>query len=911
MKKIKVALFGAVVLLVLQFGSRAFTAKAAPDFSSMSKRDYILFMMNNPGYPSNYNSYSMYFGEPGFEELHNWFVNARSENYYNDRGLRLDSSYPWELTSDREIIYIRDMRLVAHGRAGDAYTARWDRYNREHGVYEEWERQQNISANRKMWSQSQLVGNPNSHGVLTNKDNDIYQRVEEDGTVVKGTDLGAGSYNMDEPSGVTKVIMEFLCWLVFFLADGIDSILSTGGIALDNVIFGRVAGYGVLPAGETDYITLFGFELTNGNPYGYIGAMLFQRIRTYIYLFMAVYCLVKMVKIAASTDYMKMKMDFSTFIQNALLSFSFIVLMPYIFDVYLYIRDVLLKAVAFDSLQDLFGTTGFLASFRAAAESSSLNIIPNLIYLGAVILSLVVAGIYIAYAMSMMVHFILFPFVCLRGIGDRNAYKEWAAEALGLTIMPLIDGILLIIPLTFSDMADGNLAFNLLSLVSCGMLLTARKQARRSLGIKDTGLDMGAMATVVGLGAMMRGLGKTVGKMGKKFGEAREHAKAAEQDENMADFYENEARAGRVEAPHTGSGKAAPESGISPGGYGMGNLKRHANIDNFENGPFKGNLDNSTMAELYRARARKHNREAFKKGVGALGAGAGGLRGFAVGMGAGAFMGVGAQSMLAGAGADMGSSINGAIQEGGAAGLFAVARQFVDTPHENAEMFSGSSGRELPHVDGEVLTQLMPVNTPTGSGGAADVEVDETLMLGDGGILLGDSQSRDDGFYMGNMETYKACCSDAVRDLEADGALNSNPAFNAARDNVHAKMSILLQRAKNGESPEAIIKGKDGFNELHLEFNHAKSDILKNAAHSRLEQFGPNVYNPEIGQDKAVADALVQTMLQRKKEDGSAGQLYQGGRYMTNRFDKSYGITWARFEQQILSECAKHGYTEA
>lgn len=905
MKKVKVALFGAVVLLVLLFGSRAFTAKAAPDFSSMSKRDYILFMMNNPGYPSNYNSYSMYFGEPGFEELHNWFVNARSENYYNDRGLRLDSSYPWELTSDREIIYIRDMRLVAHGRAGDAYTARWDRYNREHGVYEEWERQQNISANRKMWSQSQLVGNPNSHGVLTNKDNDVYQRVEEDGTVVKGTDLGAGSYNMDEPSGVTKVIMEFLCWLVFFLADGIDSILSTGGIALDNVIFGRVAGYGVLPAGETDYITLFGFELTNGNPYGYIGAMLFQRIRTYIYLFMAVYCLFKMVKIAASTDYMKMKMDFTTFLQNALLSFSFIVLMPYIFDVYLYIRDVLLKAVAFDSLQDLFGTTGFLASFRAAAESSSLNIIPNLIYLGAVILSLVVAGIYIAYAMSMMVHFILFPFVCLRGIGDRNAYKEWAAETLGLTIMPLIDGILLIIPLTFSDMADGNLAFNLLSLVSCGMLLSARKQARRSLGIKDTGLDMGAMATVMGLGAMVKGIGKTISKAGKKMSESRESHKMAKEDDNMADMYENEVKAGRVNAPQSAGGKKAPEPGMTPGGFGADNLKQHANIDNFENGPFKGNLDNQTMANLYRERAKKRRMTSTKQALGAMATAAGGIGGGAVGFGAGAFMGGGPQMYLAGMGMEAGSGLGGTVGE------FASGK-IIDWMNRNqgdagnSTSGAGGTGSPLPHVDGEELNKLMKVDTSAGAGGAADVEVDSTLMLGDS-----QNQARSKEFYQGNMKTYKTCASDAVRDLEADGALNNNPAFNAARDNVHAKMRILLQRAQNGESPESIIKGKGGFNEVHVEFNRAKSDILKNATHSKLEQFGPNVYNPEIGKDRAVANALVQTMLQRKNKDGSAGQLYQGGRYMSNGFDKSYRITWAKYEQQILSECAKHGYTKA
>ena len=902
MKKIKVALFGAVVLLVLLFGSRAFTAKAAPDFSSMSKRDYILFMMNNPGYPSDYNSYSMYFGEPGFEELHNWFVNARSENYYNDRGLRLDSSYPWELTSDREIIYIRDMRLVAHGRAGDAYNARWDRYNREHGVYEEWERQQDISANRKMWSQSQLVGNPNSHGVLTNKDNDIYQRVEEDGTVVKGTDLGAGSYNMDEPSGVTKIIMEFLCWLVFFLADGIDSILSTGGIALDNVIFGRVAGYGVLPAGETDYITLFGFELTNGNPYGYIGAMLFQRIRTYIYLFMAVYCLFKMVKIAASTDYMKMKMDFSTFIQNALLSFSFIVLMPYIFDVYLYIRDVVLKAVAFDSLQDLFGTTGFLASFRAAAESSSLNIIPNLIYLGAVILSLVVAGIYIAYAMSMMVHFILFPFVCLRGIGDRNAYKEWAAEALGLTIMPLIDGILLIIPLTFSDMANGNLAFNLLSLVSCGMLLTARKQARRSLGIKDTGLDMGAMATVMGLGMMAKSLGKTVGKIGKKIGTAKDTFSQAKEDSNMADMYNTEVKEGRVEAPSAGGVGGA----VGSGGINAVNLTRHANVNNFDKGPFQGKLDNATMAKLYKQRARKGYYTATKQTLGAVGSGLGGVTGTLGGFGAGVFMGTGVQAALTGMGAEAGAAIGGFLPEAGlatASGMGGLALKGVGVAVKTGRAVSARNDSRIAEVGASVDFDdyMSKFGTEILTG---EVDNEPPAVVGDS--VAESAKQKRIGNHVMDVQMHVAVNQGAYYDSAVNvGNYVSNPDnlmndadFNAKVNNVGAQFESMMERVRGGEHPNVVIDGAGGLQEVCTDFNNVKK------SHFEVQYSVELANNPDF---RASSNDEVNTTAMKAAVEYATNGLRSDGKYMSNDFDKNFGLDWSSMRQQIIDEGARQG----
>ncbi len=880
MKKAKVALVGLVVLLMLACGSKVFTASAGPDFASMSKRDFILFMMDRP----NYNEYSMYFPDAGFQAKHEWFTHAQGLNGVN----KLDSTYPWEAISDREYEYIvKQKKMVDFGRAGDSFQARADRYNREHGVYEAWAEQMEISANRKMWAQSQLVGNPNSHGMLTQKDETIYER-QEGGVTVEGIDLGAGSYNMDEPSGVTKVIMEFLCWLIFFLADGIDSILSNGGIALDNVIFGRVAGYGVLPAGETEYITLFGFELNNGNPYGYVGAMLFQKIRSYIYLFMAVYCLYKMVRIAASTDYMKMKMDFSTFLQNALLSFSFIVLMPYIFDVYLYVRDVLLKSVTFGSLQDLFGTTGFLASFRAAAESSSLNIIPNLIYLGAVVLSLVVAGIYIAYAMSMMVHFILFPFVCLRGIGDRNAYKEWATETLGLTIMPLIDGILLIIPLTFSDMANGNLAFNLLSLVSCGMLLTARKQARRSLGIKDTGLDMGAMATVMGLGAMVKGIGRTIGKVGKKMGEARESNKAAQEDDNMADFYENEAKAGRVEAPRSGGSKATPEPGVSPGGFGMDNLKQHANIDNFENGPFKGNLDNETMANLYRERAKKRRMTSTKQTLGAMATAAGGVGGLAAGFGAGAFMGSGARMYLAGAGMEAGSAIGGTVGEYASGKI--IDWMNTDSGAAGVSADGGAAADASGPIDGGEVIVPASDGASTGSGGVVGVD----MVNADG------RRAREEEFEKLHGEEYRACAAEAAQKMDV-ATLSGDERYTDMVAQVKLRYEQIKSNAQSGNfSPEVVFSD---FNGLHKDFRGKKEDFFHEATiEVGNSMLGKDSFNMDCQTDRDLIGRKVRELTR------SGGKLTQDGAYMTNSFDKKFDVTWYKWEQELRSEFEKQGY---
>lgn len=920
MKKAKGLLFGIIVLAMLFCSSRINHASAADD-TPMTKYEFLKIMAAAEG---KFEKYQPYFKEPGFSDLYyKWFLDARGVN--GDENLKLDDSFPWASVTDEEWYYIVKVeKLVHYGIPLPNFLERTERYNRENGVYDEWERQQNISATRKMWSQSKLTGDSNSHGILTNKKDEIYQR-EENGGTKSGTDIGVGSYNMDEPSGASKVIMEFLCWLIYTLAKQLDDILSTGGIALDNVIFGRVAGYGVRTSPDSEYITLFGFELSNGNPYGYIGAMLFQRIRSYIYIFMSVFCLIKMVKIAASTDYMKMKMDFSTFAQNALISFSFIVMMPYIFDIYMYIRDVLLKAITFGTLKELFNTTGFLQSFREGAQSASLDIIPNIIYLGAVILSLVVAGIYVAYAMSMMVHFVLFPFVCLRGISDRNAYKEWAAEALGLTIMPLIDGMLLLIPLTFSDMANGNIAFNILSLVSCGMLLTARKQARRTIGIKDTGLDMGAIATVMGLGAMAKGIGKTVGKtLGKVkngLGDAKDTYSAAKEDRNMAKMYDEEPGGGRVEAPEG-------ENGFSAGPVGRlsaSNLARHANVNNFDKGPFKDGLDNATMAQMYRKRSQKGYYSAVKKSFGAAGSGvgslAGGLAGATVGVGVGAFAGGGAQTSLAGTGMDLGSSVGLEVGEmAGKAVPFGVsALGYI--PVKRAEKFAGQvngyNGAKIAGVAASVNNpfddlgeqqevKLLPAgvssNLPstvssdagaqTVAGGSAEVEVS----------VDGSGSRKENVAEFGKMHRgkYKICVATAAAKMDAPTLMN-NSEFIGYTNNVQEQMQKLFEKARSGNyTEEDLLNSKDelSLSSIQNNFNAQKRQFLKDMSIKAGAGLGKEVFD----MDNEVSRDLLDDELS-KWTDGKNSPLAGDGKFMSEQFDKQFKLDWAEWRQYIEREC--------
>ena len=528
----------------------------------------------------------------------------------------------------------------------------------------------------RMWADSELSGNSNSHGAVK-YDADIYQRQErgiariiKDGdnytletnpVIVDGIEVGQASAESSKKKGIfgklLNTILDAFGGLLFYIADKLDSLLGGVGMSLDSIVFGRVAGYGIKLSGNSQPVTLFGFELQNGNPYGYVAAIIFQRIRTYMYAFMTLYALYKLISIAIKSDYGVMKMEFSEFLKNAFLSFSLIVLMPYILDIYLYIRDILLKSVTFDTLAALFKSHGFLDAFRQVAIDSDKELITSLIYLAAVGASIFMAGIYIAYAMSMMIHFILFPIICVKGMANHRVYSDWALETVGLTIMPIIDGIILIIPITFTSMANGNLAFNFLALVSCFMVLAARGQARRTLGIRENGLDAKAIASVIGLGHMAKGLGSAIGRAGKRVGGAIEAAKSAKEDSQMADYFDakGDGEAGGALTDPTGGGPLSPAGGGVPQPDAL--AEKFANFHNFDEEAFRGKLSNATMAKMYRQRARAKYASAVRQGVGAVGGLGGGLTLGLAGAGIGATAGSGMSMAMSGIGMEYGSAM--------------------------------------------------------------------------------------------------------------------------------------------------------------------------------------------------------------------------------------------------------------
>lgn len=838
-----------------------------------------------------------------------------------ESNFRADDSYQWSRASDKEVEFLWKQGKISFSGISQngACMKRLQELRLVNGSTNagKWATRTQLMLDaqlaaqiNKMWKDSKLTGSSNSKGAIT-KDPLIYMRYENTGlsyqVPVIGVDLSNNKQDgvVEKISGFVEMIMDFFSWLAFYVADTFYKILETCGMTLDSIIFGRVAGYGIII--DKTPVSLFSFELQEGNPYGFVAAVLFQRIRMYMYSFLAILCLIKLVRIAAGNDYVKLKEDTKAFLGDVFLAFSLIVMMPYLLDLYLYIRDMILKSVTFQTLQDLFGSSGFLESYRKNAVDSEKEFVSCLLFLGAVGVAVFLAAIYISYAMSMMVHFALFPFVCLRGLNDRRAYGEWAKTTVSLTVMPIADGIVLTIPLMLSNMAGGNMAFNFLALIACAMILTVRSQVRETLGIQSNGLDMKAIGMTMALGHLARGIGNSVkNSIGKAKGAADSFSQAKE-DRNMADYYSKE-----VSNPlkdDAGDGVSGP----SPNA----NADMHANLRNFDDPALRGKISNEKMKELYQKRARKNMLKGFGQAGGAVGSAGGALAGGAIMGGLTSFYGGSVAMTALGLGMGAGSSVGGVGGEmavNAAALATKGAAAFGRTSLNSAYRLGSRTMLENPAPDipvPNIPVPTTPLALPDPNAKEREKELTESVNE-----YLGVS----DGRKTSVAREYLNCAGAAAENLENTQNSGARAEIMVSVDATKEKLDGLVAKREAGcREYQAKHKNSDrkDFVEKELQTELQKSfDSVKRAFGREKEGFLEKEFASQLSASKQLqhdasnevhahaAKVILKANIDTTPNEATHqpnGPLAREGRYMSDTFDrKNYGIDWEDYRKKIL-----------
>ena len=512
-------------------------------------------------------------------------------------------------------------------------------------------------------------------------------------------------------------------------------------MTLDTVILGRVGGHGIAMNGYN--VALFTFELRPGNPYGVVAAAAYTTMRNIIYILILV---IVMGKLAAAT-YAGGSQRAIQALKDSIGSFALAVVMltamPYFVDVFLYIRDVGLYAAAVSLGKDVLNmdisSLSLIDMFKENAEQSFMN---TAMYVGTLLLNLYFGLQYVGLALSYVVYFFAFPFVCMNMQFDKKALGEWWKSLLFSMVVPISDIMLLFIPLAFSHLGSSQ-AVHVLQLIICSMLIPTRMQLRGAMGIHtNMGMEMAGIATMMGAMSFARSaIGGTArlaaGIGGGIAGGMRDRSMAKMNQEQAARNEKQKVTAwnqykqqngygvqpsadgrgtipGEKEMPGVNSyaegvrklsemygvppeafGKDAAnavyEDGVGGsggfGGSGYGGdqdlLEKYANTSNFESPEFK-NLSPAKKAELY----RKRSLQQFGGAAGKALLGAGGMVGGAAVAGmTTTFFSPATKLQAMGIGMDAGGSFGGAV--GGLAGSALGGKIADKIPGARTESFGG------------------------------------------------------------------------------------------------------------------------------------------------------------------------------------------------------------------------------
>ena len=375
-----------------------------------------------------------------------------------------------------------------------------------------------------------------------------------------------------EPGSVEKYLSE----LIRNASSSLISLLEDNlGASIDRIIYGRVG------SGSPNSVNIFGFEMRSGNPYGVTASVCYAVVRSMAFVFLGVKFVFILAKSAWTGQTGQSREKIKSSIFDTAVKFVMLTLMPYLFDLGIYVRDVILYGIK--NVTGIMITNGATLSLSNAflinAERTG-RFVDAIMYLGTVILTLYFAFIYVALAIDLLICFVSFPIMLFVHSPKKDLFNNWLMNVLSDLLTPVLDAILLLVPLLTSLMlSDVVKGIAIIQLIMCMLIIPSRNRIKMLLGIQSNermGL-LGAMA--------MLSLGRGIaGRIKGAFGKAKEirsdldkskmHEELGEVDEkenqNLLGGYSgnDEGKAGLSDDPLDKDGDIGEENGLEDGEMG-------------------------------------------------------------------------------------------------------------------------------------------------------------------------------------------------------------------------------------------------------------------------------------------------------------------------------------------------------
>lgn len=337
---------------------------------------------------------------------------------------------------------------------------------------------------------------------------------------IYGNPIDAGEGGQDISVSSPGMVENYIAELVRNIASSLISLLQDNiGASIDSIVYGRVG------SGYPNKVNIYAFELRKGNPYGVTAAVCYALLRGMMFVFLGVEFVFQLAKAAWSGQTAKSRDEIKSILPTLLVKFCAMMLMPYLLDVALYVRDVLLYGIKEVTGQMVAGgaTLSLSKAFLLNAERSG-TFVDAVMYLGTVVLTIYFVFIYVAVAIDMLVCFISFPFICVLHSRKKDLINGWVMTVFSNLMTPVIDAVLLLIPLLTSIMlSDVVKGVAVIQLVMCMLIIPARLRFKTLLGIQSNERNgfLGAMAAMTMARALASRIKQGVGKIADAFSDAR------------------------------------------------------------------------------------------------------------------------------------------------------------------------------------------------------------------------------------------------------------------------------------------------------------------------------------------------------------------------------------------------------
>ena len=325
---------------------------------------------------------------------------------------------------------------------------------------------------------------------LDNADETIYSDTVDAADEVQDIEPG-------EPGMVEKYLSE----LIRNAASSLISLMEKNlGAGLDHIIYGRVG------SGKPNSVNIFAFELRSGNPYGVTASICYTLIRSMSFVFLGIGFVYLLAKSAWTGQTAQSREKVKAGFYSTAMKFAVLTLMPYVFDVVLYARDVALYGIKSATGEMITGgaTLSLAKAFLINAERTG-RFIDSLMYLGTVLLTLYFAVLYVALAIDLLICFVAFPIMCLMHSPKRDLLGNWMMNVLSDILTPVLDAVLLLVPLLASMMlADVIKGIAIIQMIMCMLIIPSRNRIKVLLGVQSN--ERGGLFGIMALATLGRAL---------------------------------------------------------------------------------------------------------------------------------------------------------------------------------------------------------------------------------------------------------------------------------------------------------------------------------------------------------------------------------------------------------------------